>query len=178
MSDKPGVSSHIRSSASEDFEWSSVCACASSVHTSGLVNLQASRKQQGGCACSAHRASPRDGCADYQTGYAQYSESRIYMFSPFCTCVEHLLDDHSHLALQHGVEQLDDEDEAGAEDEQRQSQQDEAHRQVRQVNVGKDVFACKWMVKDVIECPLPARILRRGAKNSLVLMSHCRAKCL
>lgn len=83
------------------------------------------------------------------------------MFSPFCTCVEHLLDDHSHLALQHGVEQLDDEDEAGAEDEQRQSQQDEAHRQVRQLNVGKDVFACKWTAKDVIECPLPAGVLRR-----------------
>lgn len=46
------------------------------------------------------------------------------------TCVEHLLDDHSHLPLQHGVEQLDDEDEAGAEAEQRQSQENEAHGQV------------------------------------------------
>lgn len=33
-------------------------------------------------------------------------------------------------ASQHGVEQLDDEDQAGAEDEQGGSQQDEAHRQV------------------------------------------------
>lgn len=48
----------------------------------------------------------------------------------FCTCVEHLLDQHSHLALQHGVEQLDDEDETGAEDEQRPSQQNEAHGQL------------------------------------------------
>lgn len=34
------------------------------------------------------------------------------------TCVEDLLDDHGHLAFQHGVEQLDDQDEAGAEDEE------------------------------------------------------------
>lgn len=60
----------------------------------------------------------------------------------FITCVEHLLNNHSHLALQHGVEQLDDEDEAGAEDEQRQSQENEAHRQVWQINIYEDVFAC------------------------------------
>lgn len=59
----------------------------------------------------------------------------------FRTCVEHLLDDHSHLSLQHGVEELDDEDEAGAEDEQRQSQEDEAHGQVWQVNVDENMFA-------------------------------------
>lgn len=60
----------------------------------------------------------------------------------FLTCVEHLLDDHSHLSLQHGVEQLDDEDEAGAEDKQRQSQEDEAHCQVWQTSTDKEVFAC------------------------------------
>ena len=38
-------------------------------HTTGLVDLETSRKQQGGCTCVAHQASPRGGrCADYQTG--------------------------------------------------------------------------------------------------------------
>lgn len=50
--------------------------------------------------------------------------------SGFRTCVENLLDHHGHLPLQHGVEQLDDEYEAGAEDEQRPSQQNEAHGQL------------------------------------------------
>lgn len=34
------------------------------------------------------------------------------------TCVEHLLDDEGHLALEHGVEQFDDENEATAENEE------------------------------------------------------------
>lgn len=81
----------------------------------------------------------------------QAAESTLKQKSCFFisfTCVEHLLDDHSHLALQHGVEQLDDEDEAGAEDEQRQSQENETHCQVWQLNIDEDVFACnaqsKW----------------------------------
>lgn len=59
------------------------------------------------------------------------------------TCVEHFLDDDSHLSFEHRVEQLYNEDEAGAEDKQRQSQENEAYAQVWQVNVDKDVFACK-----------------------------------
>lgn len=65
--------------------------------------------------------------------------SRAFIF----TCVQHLLDDHRHLALQHGVEKLDDEDEAGTEDEQRRRQQDEAHGQVWQGGVGENVGACQ-----------------------------------
>lgn len=68
-------------------------------------------------------------------------------FVLFFTCVEHLLDDHGHLSLQHGVEQLDDEDEAGAEDDQRRSQENEAHRQVWQISIGEDVFACNGRSK-------------------------------
>lgn len=48
----------------------------------------------------------------------QVAASISFSFFVCFTCVEHLLDDHSHLALQHGVEQLDDEDQAGTEDEQ------------------------------------------------------------
>lgn len=58
------------------------------------------------------------------------------------TCVEHLLDDHSHLSLEHGVEQLDDEDEARAKDQQWEGQQDQTHGQIWQVGIGKDVAAC------------------------------------
>lgn len=64
------------------------------------------------------------------------------------TCVQHLLDDHRHLALQHGVEQLDDEDEAGAEDQQRRQQKDEAHGQVWQRGVGENVGACGGRAHD------------------------------
>ncbi len=55
------------------------------------------------------------------------------------TCVKHLFDDNRHLTLQHGVQQLDDQNQAGAEGQQRQSQQNQAHRQVRQVSVHKHV---------------------------------------
>lgn len=52
----------------------------------------------------------------------------IYLFFfKVCTCVEHFLDDQSHLSFQHGVEQLDNEDEAGAENKQRQSQENEPY---------------------------------------------------
>lgn len=105
----------------------------------------------------------------------------IFFFVCFFTCVEHLLDDHGHLPLQHGVEQLDDEDEAGAEDEQRQGQEHEAHRQVRQISVGEDVFACngKRWVKEMIG--IKASTLRLHyvtAKNSLVRVTHFTASCL
>lgn len=100
------------------------------------------QKQQEGCTCVAHQASPRGRCADYQTGCSKH----LFFFLCF-TCVEHLLDDHGHLALQYGVEQLDDEDQAGTEDEQRRSQQNEAHSQVRQIGIGKDVLACSEQMK-------------------------------
>lgn len=66
-------------------------------------------------------------CADYQTGWREHVDETLFYLFCFFTCVEHLLNDHSHLSFQHGVEQLDNEDEAGAEDEQRQSQENEAH---------------------------------------------------
>lgn len=117
-------------------------------HTSGPVNLEANQKPQEGCTCVAHQAPPRGRCADYQTGCTELSQAKPCCFFIYSTCVEHLLDDHGHLALQHGVEQLDDEDEAGAEDEQRQSQENETHRHVWQLNIDEDVFACnaqsKW----------------------------------
>lgn len=67
---------------------------------------------------------------------------RLSRLKCLLTCVEHLLDDHSHLSLKHGVEQLDNEDEAGTEDEKGQGQQNDAHSQVRQVNINKDMVAC------------------------------------
>ena len=88
----------------------------------------------------------RGRCADYQTGCRRERETLFRFF--ILTCVENLLDDHGHLSLQHGVQQLDDEDEAGAEDEQRQGQENEAHRQVRQINIDKDVLACNGQRDD------------------------------
>lgn len=58
------------------------------------------------------------------------------------TSVEDLLDDSGHLSLQHGVEHLDDEDEAGAEHQQRQSQQDHPYSQIGQIHVRKEVWTC------------------------------------
>lgn len=61
------------------------------------------------------------------------------------TSVDDLLDDLGHLALEQGVEHLDEEDEAGAEEHQGASQQNESHGQVRQPRVREDVVACrKW----------------------------------
>lgn len=95
------------------------------------------------------------------------------------TCVEHLLDDNSHLPLQHGVEQLDDKDEAGAEDEQRQSQENEAHCQVWQISVDEDVFACDGQVKEMVGIKVSSLGLQCVTdKNSLMCMSHFRANLL
>lgn len=58
------------------------------------------------------------------------------------TGVEDFLDDNSHLSLQHRVEQLDYEDQAGAEHEQRESQQNQTHRHIRQIHIHKEV--CTW----------------------------------
>lgn len=56
------------------------------------------------------------------------------------TGVDDPLDDCSHLSLQHGVEQFDNEDQAGAEHQQRESQQDQTHCEVRQIYIHKEVF--------------------------------------
>lgn len=56
------------------------------------------------------------------------------------TGVEDLLDDWGHLSLQHGVEQLDDEYQAEADHQQRESEQDQTHRQVRQIHIHKDML--------------------------------------
>lgn len=57
-----------------------------------------------------------------QAKYSQHTFFPFLLFGPQArTCVEDLLDDHGHLAFQHGVEQLDDQDEAGSEDKERYS---------------------------------------------------------
>lgn len=56
------------------------------------------------------------------------------------TSVKDLLYDCSHLPLQHGVEQLDYQDEAGAEHQQRESQQDQTHCQVWQIHIHKEML--------------------------------------
>lgn len=61
------------------------------------------------------------------------------------TGVDNLLNDLGHLALEQRVEHLDEEDEAGAEEYQGASQQDEPHGQVRQPCVHEDVVACGWV---------------------------------
>lgn len=58
------------------------------------------------------------------------------------TGVEDLLDRGGHLPLQHGAEQLDDEDEAGAEHQQRQSQQDHTDGHIRHTDVHEEVPTC------------------------------------
>lgn len=121
--------------ANEDFFFKSKQnLCLSFLHhTAGLLDLEVSQKQQGGCTCVAHQAPPlKQMCR---------LSNRLNGAFCFCTCVDHFLDDHSDLPFEHGVEQLDNEDEAGAEDEQRQSQEDEAHRQVWQISTGEEVFA-------------------------------------
>lgn len=57
------------------------------------------------------------------------------------TCVDNLLNDLSHLALQQRVEHLDKENEAGAQEHQGAGQQNEPHGQVRQPCVHEDVVA-------------------------------------
>lgn len=141
------------------FYQSGICAWAFSVAQQDWWTWRASLKQQGGCTCVAHQASP-SGQMCWLSNRLEGACRRevLSFFIYFFTCVEHLLDDHSHLPLQHGVEQLDDEDEAGAEDEQRQSQENEAHCQVWQISVDEEVVACngrskRWLA---LKCPLYA----------------------
>lgn len=57
------------------------------------------------------------------------------------TCVDDLVDDLGHVALQEGMEQLDQEQQTGAEDEQRARQEDQTHHQVRQLGGCKQMSA-------------------------------------
>lgn len=57
------------------------------------------------------------------------------------TCVDDLVDDLGHMALQEGMEQLDQEQQTGAEDEQRARQEDQTHHQVRQLGGRKQMSA-------------------------------------
>lgn len=59
------------------------------------------------------------------------------------TCVQDPFDDSGHLPLQHGVEQLDNEDETGTEHQQRQSQQDQTYCQIRQIHIHKEMETCR-----------------------------------
>lgn len=75
-------------------------------------------------------------------------QSHLYLlhlniqFAVLLTGVKDLLDDCSHLSLQHGVEQFDNQDQAGAKHQQRKSQQDQAHSQVRQIHIHKEMLTC------------------------------------
>lgn len=55
------------------------------------------------------------------------------------TSVDDGFDDTSHLSFQHGVKQFDDENQTGAEDQQRESQQDQTNGKVRKIHVHKQV---------------------------------------
>ena len=121
----------------------------------------------------------RAGSADYQTG--RLEGTRLgWEVRGEPTCVQHTLDDHGHLAFQHGVEQLDNEDEAGAEHQQGHAQQDEAHRHVREIGVRKDMTACNGTVKTCssLKCSLTlALVTRLLALQTALTMGHLLYKC-
>lgn len=58
------------------------------------------------------------------------------------TSVNDFLDGFGHLSLEQGVEEFDQEDEAGAEHDEGPSQQHQPHGQVGQWCVGEEVLAC------------------------------------
>lgn len=58
------------------------------------------------------------------------------------TSVDDLLDGFGHLPLEQGVEEFDQEDEAGAEHDKGPGQQHQPHGQVRQWCVGEEVLTC------------------------------------
>lgn len=57
------------------------------------------------------------------------------------TCVERLLDDDGYLPLKNGGQNLDNHDQAAAEDQQGDQQQDDANNQIRETGIHKDVLA-------------------------------------
>lgn len=65
------------------------------------------------------------------------------------TSVDDLLDGFGHLPLEQGVEEFDQEDEAGAEHDKGPGQQHQPHGQVRQWCVGEEVLTCPtaWLGK-------------------------------
>lgn len=58
------------------------------------------------------------------------------------TSVDHLLDGFGHLPLEQGVEDFDQEDEAGAEHDEGAGQQHQPHSQVGQRRVGEEMLTC------------------------------------
>lgn len=60
---------------------------------------------------------------------------------PQLTCIDDLLDDIGHLALEQRVEHLDKENKTTAQNHQGASQQNEPHGQVRQPRVHEDMLA-------------------------------------
>lgn len=67
------------------------------------------------------------------------------------TSVNYPFDDCSHPSLQQGAEQFDDEDEAGAEHQQRQSQKDQTHCHVGQVHIHKEVGTLKTQIITILD---------------------------
>lgn len=85
-------------------------------------------------------------CTQHLFVSIQCSHKHIHVYiecTVLLTSVKDLLDDAGHLSLQHGVEQLNDEDEAGTEHQQRKSQKDQTHCQIRQVHIHKEMFTCR-----------------------------------
>lgn len=58
------------------------------------------------------------------------------------TSVDDFLDGFGHLSLEQGVEEFDQEDEAGAEHDEGPGQQHQPHSQVGQRRVSEEVLAC------------------------------------
>lgn len=65
-----------------------------------------------------------------------------YVVPVLLTSVDDLLDGFGHLPLEQGVEEFDQEDEAGAEHDEGPGQQHQPHGQVGQWCVGEEVLAC------------------------------------
>lgn len=65
-----------------------------------------------------------------------------HVVSILLTSVDDLLDGFGHLPLEQGVEEFDQQDEAGAEHDKGPGQQHQPHSQVRQWCVGEEVLTC------------------------------------
>lgn len=57
------------------------------------------------------------------------------------TGIDGLLNDSSYLSLEHGAQELDDQDQTATEHEQGGHQQDNADDNIREVGIHKDVLA-------------------------------------
>jgi hypothetical protein len=86
------------------------------------------------------------------------------------TGVDDLLNDLGHLALEQGVEHLDKEDEAGAQEYQGASQQDESHCQIREPGVHKEVVTCRGGIRLLRAHPVPVPVLPLFANPWIVIL--------